>query len=118
MKKILFISLALIACEKEPITTTNGRWCEPLDVNDFSDTWTWETIQYAGQQPQQLNLLGLQYITITPDSMYQMIQADSWTDLGCRVIDNGGSQLLQVNINGNTMTWTGLNDGTVWTLSR
>lgn len=121
MKKILLASLLLLGCAKQefkPTTQGRAKLCVDFDMNEFMDTWTWRTRQYQGQQVEQLDLYGLQNITIQSDTMWTNGYGVDWTYMDCSIIDQQGSQLIYVEIYNDTMTWTGINDGTIWTLTK
>ena len=124
MRIILLLAVVLLGCQKEVLTPTVkntdrvGKFCQDLDFNEFQDTWTWRTRQNPNGTIDQLDLWGLQQITINQDSMYMSILAVNWTYMDCSIIDQEGSQYLYVEIYNDTMTWTGLNDGTIWTLTK
>lgn len=119
MKK-LFLILLLTGCAKETITPNNAREikCPQLDVDNFTDTWTYQTIQNYGQPVDTLNMGLLQTITIDNDSVHNALYSVRWEHLYCNVIKQEGEQDLIVYIDADTMTLTGVNNGTIWTLTR
>lgn len=117
MKAIIILLLLLAGCQK--FTHRERSKCPGIDYDEFLNTWTWQTIQEPGGQPQPLNMGACQNITFTPDSaIYDCGLATSWTDLGCSYIDNEGSQQLFVQIWSDTLRFTGMNTGTIWILTK
>lgn len=119
MKKLLFIAVILISCQKQEIRRATK--CPTFDHDEFVDTWTWQKVKHPGQQWEDLDMGILQDIVITPDTMYYLnvpTIREPWYDLQCSMIDNGASQTLFVEIYNDTLHYTGLADGTEWILTK